>query len=115
MASARPVEVSGKVLVLDEPTASPDRNKADRLFEVIRGLKSRSPAISFITDFLDQVFAISDRVTILRDGKLVKSQPMIALTGTDVMRDRQMVAKLSGRDISPAGIVQAIAAQAGVA
>jgi monosaccharide-transporting ATPase len=86
VAIARAVELSGKVLVLDEPTASLDRNEVDRLFEVIRGLKARGLAILFITHFLDQVFAISDRVTILRNGKLVSSQPLASLSRTDVVR-----------------------------
>jgi galactofuranose transport system ATP-binding protein len=86
VAIARAVELSGKVLVLDEPTASLDRSEVERLFEVIRSLKARGLAILFITHFLDQVFAISDRVTILRNGKLVKSQPLTALSRTDVVR-----------------------------
>ena len=86
VAIARAVELSGKVLVLDEPTASLDRSEVERLFEVIRGLRARGLAILFITHFLDQVFAISDRVTILRNGKLVKSQPLTSLTRTDVVR-----------------------------
>lgn len=86
VAIARAVELSGKVLVLDEPTASLDRNEVDRLFEVIRTLKARGLAILFITHFLDQVFAISDRVTILRNGKLVTTQPLTDLSRTDVVR-----------------------------
>ena len=70
VAIARAVELSGKVLILDEPTASLDRNEVERLFEVIEGLKRRGLAIVFITHFLDQVFAVSDKVTILRNGKL---------------------------------------------
>ena len=86
VAIARAVELSGKVLVLDEPTASLDRSEVERLFEVIRGLRARGLAILFITHFLDQVFAISDRMTILRNGKLVKSQPLTSLTRTDLVR-----------------------------
>ncbi|MBI1173371.1 ATP-binding cassette domain-containing protein [bacterium] len=86
VAIARAVELSGKVLVLDEPTASLDRAEVDRLFDVIRSLKARGLAILFITHFLDQVFAISDRVTILRNGRLVKSQPLTTLSRTDVVR-----------------------------
>ncbi len=86
VAIARAVELSGKVLVLDEPTASLDRHEVEKLFEVIAGLKARGLAIVFITHFLDQVFAISDRVTILRNGKLIGTRDLTAMTRTEVVR-----------------------------
>ncbi|MBA3912217.1 MAG: sugar ABC transporter ATP-binding protein, partial [Rhodobacter sp.] len=86
VAIARAVELSGKVLVLDEPTASLDRNEVQRLFEVVRGLKAKGLAIIFITHFLDQVFEIADRVTILRNGKKVATQALDALNTTSVVR-----------------------------
>ncbi len=86
VAIARAVELSGKVLVLDEPTASLDRVEVQRLFGVIRGLKAKGLAIIFITHFLDQVFDLADRVTILRNGKKVASQALTTLTTTDVVR-----------------------------
>jgi galactofuranose transport system ATP-binding protein len=86
VAIARAVELSGKVLVLDEPTASLDRNEVQRLFDVVRGLKAKGLAIIFITHFLDQVFDLADRVTILRNGKKVSTQPLTQLNTTDVVR-----------------------------
>ncbi len=86
VAIARAVELSGKVLVLDEPTASLDRTEVQRLFAVIRGLKAKGLAIIFITHFLDQVFDLADRVTILRNGKKVATQPLSTLNTTDVVR-----------------------------
>lgn len=86
VAIARAVELSGKVLVLDEPTASLDRIEVQRLFDVVRALKAKGLAIVFITHFLDQVFEISDRVTILRNGKKVTTQPLSTLNTTDVVR-----------------------------
>ena len=86
VAIARAVELSGKVLVLDEPTASLDRNEVQRLFDVVRGLKAKGLAIIFITHFLDQVFDLADRVTILRNGKRVASQALNTLNTTDVVR-----------------------------
>jgi monosaccharide-transporting ATPase len=86
VAIARAVELSGKVLVLDEPTASLDRNEVQRLFDVVRSLKAKGLAIIFITHFLDQVFDLADRVTILRNGKKVSSQPLNTLNTTDVVR-----------------------------
>ncbi len=86
VAIARAVELSGKVLILDEPTASLDRNEVERLFEVIAGLKTSGLAIVFITHFLDQVFAIADRVTVLRNGKLIETRALNEVTRTDVVR-----------------------------
>ena len=86
VAIARAVALSGKVLILDEPTASLDRNEVDRLFEVIGELKRSGLAIIFITHFLDQVFAIADRVTVLRNGRLVETQMLDTLSRTDVVR-----------------------------
>lgn len=86
VAIARAVELSGKVLVLDEPTASLDANEVGKLFGVVRRLKERGLAIIFITHFLDQVFAISDRVTILRNGQLIGTRALGEVTATDVVR-----------------------------
>ncbi|MEO5621400.1 MAG: sugar ABC transporter ATP-binding protein, partial [Cypionkella sp.] len=86
VAIARAVELSGKVLVLDEPTASLDHSEVQKLFEVVARLKSRGLAIIFITHFLDQVFAIADRVTILRNGQLVGTKALAELTATEVVR-----------------------------
>ncbi|PZQ95617.1 MAG: sugar ABC transporter ATP-binding protein [Cereibacter sphaeroides] len=94
VAIARAVELSGKVLVLDEPTASLDRNEVKRMFEVVDRLKKRGLAIIFITHFLDQVFAISDRVTILRNGRKVGTENLKDVTATDVVR------MMLGKDIA---------------
>ena len=86
VAIARAVALSGKVLILDEPTASLDRLEVERLFEVIGELKRSGLAIIFITHFLDQVFAIADRVTVLRNGRLVETRMLNTLNRTDVVR-----------------------------
>ncbi|MBK8082399.1 MAG: sugar ABC transporter ATP-binding protein [Devosia sp.] len=97
VAIARAVELSGKVLILDEPTASLDRNEVERLFEIIAGLKSSGLAIVFITHFLDQVFAIADRATILRNGRLIETRALDDLTRTDVVR------LMLGKDVAFSG------------
>ena len=72
VAIARALEISSaKVLILDEPTSSLDIQETNRLFEVMRKLKSEGIGIVFITHFLDQVYQIADRITVLRNGKLV--------------------------------------------
>ncbi len=94
VAIARAVELSGKVLVLDEPTASLDHSEVQKLFEVVERLKARGLAIIFITHFLDQVFAISDRVTILRNGQLIGTKSIKDLTATEVVK------MMLGKDLS---------------
>ena len=68
VAIARAVALSGKVLILDEPTASLDAREVEMLFDVVRGLRDRGLGIVFVSHFLDQVFALTDRVTVLRNG-----------------------------------------------
>lgn len=71
VAIVRGVDLSAKVLILDEPTSSLDRNEVETLFSVIRSLKERGIGILLITHFLDQVYEISDRITVLRNGNKV--------------------------------------------
>nr|WP_222623120.1 sugar ABC transporter ATP-binding protein [Ramlibacter cellulosilyticus] len=71
VAIARALSVSAKVLVLDEPTSSLDEDEVRRLFAVLRRLRDEGMAILFVTHFLDQVYAIADRITVLRNGELV--------------------------------------------
>ena len=71
VAIARAIFTDVRVLVLDEPTSSLDLDECAELFRVIRDLKQRGVAILFVSHFLDQVYEICDRVTVLRDGKLV--------------------------------------------
>ena len=59
------------MLVLDEPTASLDANETELLFQIVRDLKARGIAIVFITHFIDQVYEIADRISVLRNGRLV--------------------------------------------
>ena len=71
VAIARATDVDAKVLILDEPTSSLDTDEVAELFRVIRRLKEDGVAILFVSHFLDQVYAISDRLTVLRNGALV--------------------------------------------
>lgn len=68
VAIARVLGISAKVLILDEPTSSLDESEVEQLFTVIKKLRDEGMAILFITHFLDQTYAISDRITILRNG-----------------------------------------------
>jgi len=71
VAIARAVDMECKVLILDEPTSSLDENEVSLLFTLMRDLKKRGVSIIFITHFLEQVYEICDRITVLRNGELV--------------------------------------------
>jgi simple sugar transport system ATP-binding protein len=71
VAIARAVSRDVKVLILDEPTSSLDQDEVNELFRVIRELKAGGVAILFVSHFLEQVYEIGDRITVLRNGKLI--------------------------------------------
>jgi galactofuranose transport system ATP-binding protein len=71
VAIARALDIDAKVLILDEPTSSLDEREAKFLFDIMRRLRNEGMAIVFVTHFLDQVYAVSDRITVLRNGNLV--------------------------------------------
>ncbi|MCQ2586512.1 MAG: sugar ABC transporter ATP-binding protein [Treponema sp.] len=84
VAIARAVDMDCKVLILDEPTSSLDEREVELLFTLMRDLKSRGVGIIFITHFLDQVYEVCDRITVLRNGELVgeyeiKDMPQVDL------------------------------------
>ena len=68
---ARALDIEAKILILDEPTSSLDSNEVQQLFKVMRKLKNQGISIIFITHFLDQVFEITDRITVFRNGRKV--------------------------------------------
>ena len=71
VAIARGIALDAKVLILDEPTSSLDEKEVAHLFTIIERLRSEGMAIVFVTHFLDQVYRISDRITVLRNGRRV--------------------------------------------
>ncbi|KKK00334.1 sugar ABC transporter ATP-binding protein [Micromonospora sp. HK10] len=71
VAIARAIDIKARVLVLDEPTSSLDAGEVAQLFRVMRQLRDDGIAILFVTHFLDQVYEIADRITVLRNGQLV--------------------------------------------
>ncbi len=71
VAIARAIDVRARVLILDEPTSSLDAGEVAQLFRIMRQLRDEGIAILFVTHFLDQVYAIADRITVLRNGALV--------------------------------------------
>ena len=71
IAIARAVDMSAKVLILDEPTSSLDDGEVEKLFRLMNKLKAQGVGIIFVTHFLEQVYAVCDRITVLRNGTLV--------------------------------------------
>jgi galactofuranose transport system ATP-binding protein len=95
VAITRALEIlSAKVLILDEPTSSLDIHETNLLFDVMRKLKSEGLGIVFITHFLDQVYQIADRITVLRNGKLVGTFDTASLPRVE------LIAKMLGRSMS---------------
>ena len=92
VAIARAVDIKAKILILDEPTASLDEKEVEKLFEIMRNLKSQGIGIIFVTHFLDQVYEVTDKITVLRNGKLVGEYK------TNELSKVQLVAKMIGKD-----------------
>ena len=94
-AIVRALEIaSAKILILDEPTSSLDAGETEQLFQVMRKLKSEGMAIIFITHFIDQVYQVADRITVLRNGALVGT---FETTGIPRM---ELIAKMIGRSLT---------------
>ena len=92
VAIARAVDMECKVLILDEPTSSLDEQEVVKLFKLMRNLKEKGVGIIFVTHFLEQVYEVCDRITVLRDGKLV---------GEYIIEDLprvKLVSKMLGKD-----------------
>lgn len=84
---ARALSCGGRILLFDEPTASFTTAEKERLFEVIRGLKAQGAVIFFISHFLDEVAEISDRIIVLRDGRVVISKDTSETTRSEILNN----------------------------
>ncbi len=96
VAIARALDTQARLLVLDEPTASLDEREVAELFAIMRKLRTDGLGIVFVTHFLDQVYAVTDRLTVLRNGQLVGEFATPDLTRL------QLVGKMLGREVSAA-------------
>ena len=96
VAIARGLSISAQVLILDEPTSSLDDEEVERLYGVLRQLRDQGMAILFVTHFLDQVYALCDRITVLRNGELVGEYPAAELG------HNALIAAMVGRELAAA-------------
>ncbi len=92
IAIARAVDMQCRVLILDEPTSSLDDEEVEKLFTLMRKLKGEGVGIIFVTHFLEQVYAVCDRITVLRNGALVGEYKIENLPRV------QLVSKMMGKD-----------------
>lgn len=106
VAIARALDVSAKVLILDEPTSSLDAGEVESLFSVMRKLRSEGLGIIFVTHFMDQVYAVSDRITVLRNGRKVGTWDAAGLERLE------LVSQMIGRDAAALERTGSIAAEA---
>ncbi|MEE3397983.1 MAG: sugar ABC transporter ATP-binding protein [Eubacterium sp.] len=93
VAIARAVDMDCKVLILDEPTSSLDDSEVRKLFGLMNDLKSKGVGIIFVTHFLDQVYEVCDKITVLRDGKLVGEYEIENLPRVE------LVSKMLGKEL----------------
>ena len=93
IAIARAVDTDCKVLILDEPTSSLDEQEVEKLFKLMRDLRERGVGIIFVTHFLDQVYEVCDRITVMRDGCLVGEYEIKDLPRV------QLVSKMLGKEL----------------
>ena len=107
VAIARALDISAKLLILDEPTSSLDENEVEELFAVMRRLRGEDLGIIFITHFLGQAYAISDRITVLRNGEFVGEYETADLPRIE------LIARMTGKEpeaVEPAAQEKAPAA-----
>jgi simple sugar transport system ATP-binding protein len=108
VAIARAIDMECKALILDEPTSSLDDHEVAKLFALMRDLKSRSVGIVFVTHFLEQVYEVADRITVLRNGMLIgeydiKNLPRVELVSKMLGKEEfGDLSKISHKKTAPA-------------
>ena len=90
---AKALAIEAKIVIMDEPTATLAEKETEELFEVIRDLSSRGISILYISHHLDEIFRIADRVTVMRDGKVVETKP------TSELDEEELVNLMVGRQV----------------
>lgn len=99
VAIARALDIEAKLLILDEPTSSLDEREVDFLFRIMRQLREEGMAILFVTHFLDQVYAVTDAITVLRNGAFVGEYK------TSELPRLKLISAMLGRNFEESGPV----------
>lgn len=105
VAIARAIDIDAKVLILDEPTSSLDRDEVAVLMRVMRSLAERGTAMVFISHFLDQVYEICDRMTVLRNGRLIGEWAVSELP------ESELIGHMLGREVQALDAIERSAAR----
>ena len=84
---AKAISLDAKVLVMDEPTAALSGVEVERLFAVARSLRDRGTGILFISHRFDEIFALTDRITVMRDGRYIATHDTAAVTSPEIVRE----------------------------
>ncbi|MFF5438429.1 sugar ABC transporter ATP-binding protein [Streptomyces achromogenes] len=91
---AKALSFDARVLIMDEPTAALTGGEAARLFGVVRTLRERGAAVLFVSHRLEEIFAVCQKVTTLRDGARIAAEPLAGMTEDDLIR------RMTGRDLA---------------
>jgi ribose transport system ATP-binding protein len=107
---AKALSMESRILLLDEPTASLTPSEAELLFDVLRRLRAQGVAMLFVSHKLEEIFALCDRVTVLRDGKAVAANQDVATLDRDrivtlMVGRAQIIAELPPREVDPSQVV----------
>jgi len=110
---ARAIDTDARLLIMDEPTSSLDKHETEVLFGIMARLKAKGISLIFVTHFLEQVFRVSDRITVLRNGRLVGTFETRDLSRLDLVshmlgrRPEEAEASQAARAAAPAGAERA--------
>ena len=105
---ARALGAEARVLIMDEPTASLSEREVQRLFQVIRDLRGAGVGIIYISHRLDELFQVADRVTVLRDGRIVQTRPLGEVDKAELIRlmvGRQLTAIFPKQEVPLGNVV----------
>ena len=91
---AKAIGVDARVVIMDEPTAALTDREVDNLFAVVKLLRSHGAGVIYISHRLDEVFTLADRITVLRDGQTIATEPAASLTR------QSLIAMMIGRELS---------------
>src|SRR5690606_3737861 len=108
---AKALSFDARVLIMDEPTAALTGSEVARLFGVVRALRDQGAAVLFISHRLEEIFEICGRVTTLRDGAWISTEPVAGMTEDDLVRrmvGRDLDELYPKQDVKPGGIALSV-------